>query len=203
MPYSTETDALLRSIEESLVSWEERVRVVNRLAAIDTALSRRRRPGVAVSQAARVLGAHLDALLALLAGPMVRVRADAAVIEELDGADAGLELLELRYRARKILGETRPQRETLDGVPCRTCDELALERADLVPGRESEAPYSRCGACGDQLTRPEYDDWAARYAAWARGADGIKCRRCSLGRHADCCWTPCACALSGHLARAS
>ena len=78
---------------------------------------------------------------------------------DLSGADAGEEILSLRYRARSVLGETR-MTERLD-VPCPdpSCDLLMLVR---VQGSEYAA---ECQACGRLLTEQEYRTWTRLYAA--------------------------------------
>src|SRR5581483_8236402 len=47
-----------------------------------------------------------------------------------DGAAAGNEILDLHWRARKLLGETKDRPESLDGIPCRSCEAMGLERAE-------------------------------------------------------------------------
>ncbi|SFJ85601.1 hypothetical protein SAMN05216275_11363 [Streptosporangium canum] len=63
VPLSLAADELIRLILSTLTSWEERIRTVARLAALDTETSRRRRDGAILTQAHRILAAHLDALL--------------------------------------------------------------------------------------------------------------------------------------------
>jgi hypothetical protein len=111
---------------------------------------------------------------------------------------AGNEILDLHYRVRRSLGETRAQPESFDGIPCRACDEMALERA--APPSDPGAPvmHSKCALCKDEMDREEFAQWADMYASWARGA-GIKaCRRCALGNCHECCWAQCSCAAGEH-----
>jgi len=161
-------DALLRLITETLCSWEERVRVVARLTVMDTALSRHRRDGFATTQAVTLLGAHLDALLALPPEPMARTRPAGLVLEDLDGAAAGLEVLHLHYRCRSVLGETRAAPQELLGVPCRVCDMLALRRAEPPAHPDDPSWWSECAGCGDRMREDTYHDWVRLCAAYAR-----------------------------------
>lgn len=122
------------------------------------------------------------------------------ILDELGGVSAGDEILDLHWRARRILGETRAQPEAFDGVPCRNCDELALERAEPPSDPSLPAMHSRCAACRDEMDREEFAQWAERYAGWARGAGIQVCRRCSLAepRHEDCAWAACSCTEGEH-----
>ena len=91
----------------------------------------------AVDEYATVLGAHLNVLLALEPGPMMRsvplkshIDPDLVTMLMLGGQDAGEEILQLHRSALLVLGEIVKQRETLDGVPCKRCEAMALERAE-------------------------------------------------------------------------
>jgi hypothetical protein len=198
LPIRADVDALMRLAAESLLSWEERVRDVARLTPLDTALSRQRGTQEAVTAAVRLLAAHLDVLLGLEAGPMTRPgEHDAVILASLSGADAGNEILHLHYRCRSLLGETRTQPEAFDGIPCRECEDMALERAEPPSDPEQEAMHSRCASCGHAMTRKEFAEWAQWYATWAATA-GLACRRCRQNRCAECVYRGCACAGSGH-----
>ena len=120
------------------------------------------------------------------------------VTKHIGAAEAGNEILDLHYRARRRLGETRPQPESFDGIACRACDEMALERAEPPSDPAAEAMHSRCALCKDEMDREEFGRWADMYASWARGAAIQVCRRCSLGRCGDCCWHACACEEEPH-----
>lgn len=190
LPLRVDIDALTRLMAESLVSWHERVADVARLDFPASRLSRMRREARAVARAQQVLSAHLDAMLALPPQPMSRawdlrdldrlpdgatgvirsVFADVTV--DLSGADAGLEVLRLRYLSRAVLGETRAKPEELIGVPCRLaeCDSFALRRAELPADPDAPALWSECGACGDMMTEEEYRLWVRRYARYVGGA---------------------------------
>ena len=186
VPLRADIDALVRLIAESLVSWHERVADVARLSFPESM----RRDSWAVGRAAGVLAAHLDAMLGLPAMPMSRawdlrdldrlpdgasgvirsVFADVTI--DLSGADAGLEILRVRYLARAVLGETRARPEELIGVPCRDpqgdCGWRTLVRAEL-PSREDEPVWwSACTRCGDKMTETEYREWVALCAAYER-----------------------------------
>lgn len=118
---------------------------------------------------------------------------------ELDGADAGNETIDLHYRARRILGETRPPRQLYDGVPCRNCEAMgSLERAEPPSDPNIPANHSRCAECRDEMSREEFDFWAERYATWARGAGVQVCRRCSVGLCLECSWSACSCDQGEH-----
>jgi hypothetical protein len=180
LPLRADIDALLREHLDILASWDERVRMSAGLVLPDTQ-EQRKRPdhGRMVAAFCATLAAHLDRLLSLPADAMARSfplhdlsripegaygrtnRAGgyAEVVVELSGADAGEEVLSLRYRARSVLGETR-MTERLD-VPCPdpSCDLLMLVR---VQGSEYAA---ECQACGRLLTEQEYRAWTRLYAA--------------------------------------
>lgn len=162
LPISLSVDALLRDVEMVLNSWDERVRQVARLVTADTTLNRR--ASVSVRTACIVLAAHLDTLLSLDDEPMLRyfdlnqlpdlppgtpglvhIGAEyAEVLLDLNGADAGLEVLNLHYRCRKLLSETRPPARHVP-VPCRQCGYRSLyERRTW----DDQADGARCRHCG-------------------------------------------------------
>lgn len=131
------------------------------------------------------------------------------VTRHVGATAAGNEVIGLHHRARRALGETRPQPEYFDGIPCRACEEMALERAEPPSDPSAEAKHSRCAACRDEMTREEFAQHAGRYASWARGAGIQVCRRCSLAAaaataeqeaalHAGCCWHACSCQDAPH-----
>jgi hypothetical protein len=195
IPLRLGSEALMRAMTESLTSWHDRVAGVDSLSELpdrDDEGRRIARDGWLLDRAVKVLSPRLDALLALDKEPVRRaathhlvlllgddapdgtVRSGyAALRPDLDGGDAGLEILRLHRMAQAVLGETRPRPVELLGVPCRVedCDKLALRRADLPdeyePGDEN-APWSACAVCGDVMTEAEYRDWTRRYARWAK-----------------------------------
>ena len=91
------------------------------------------------------------------------------------------------------------QRETLDGVPCRRCEAMALERAEPPSDPSKEAMWSECRECRDQMAKGGFDAWSAMYARWAESS-GVACRRCQAGRCAECQWHACSCAATAHAA---
>ncbi len=127
----------------------------------------------------------------------------------LDGASAGNEIITLHYRARRQLGETKPAPDSFDGIPCRACEAMTLERAEPPSDPSLPANHSKCPGCGDEMDRETFAQWADTYAQWAKGA-GIKlCKRCSLAgsaatpekaaaMHAECSWAHCACSKADH-----
>ncbi|MGA4989903.1 hypothetical protein [Nonomuraea bangladeshensis] len=180
VPLSLAADELLRLILATLVSWEERVRTVARLRPLDTATSRQRRDGAIFTQSWTILAAHLDALLALDAEPMLRD----GELTDLDGADAGLDLLDLAHRCRRFLTDTRQPARHLSGVYC-DCGYAELYEVLDDDGQPAGARCRQCRAEYDQetytdLTRARVDpvktyrrrtlqpaagdDWTARRA---------------------------------------
>jgi hypothetical protein len=131
------------------------------------------------------------------------------VTRHVGAAVAGNEILDLHWRARRHLGETRPGPEFFDGIPCKACDEMALERAEPPSNPDVPAAHSKCVLCKDEMSREEFDQWAEMYASWARGAGIQVCRRCTLAAkaseearrmqlHAECCWSACTCSEAPH-----
>ena len=182
IPLRPDVDALMREMALILGSWWERVADIARLSPPD--VERLRRDGYRlVTGATAVLSAHLEALLALPEGPVSRVLAPAAakdrmpgedgtvrpdgmahMLPGLSGKDAGMEILDLHYRARKILGETRAPAETFDGVPCRGCESMTLERAEPPSDPSRPAMHSWCPRCGDAMDDATFAAWARTYA---------------------------------------
>jgi len=134
------------------------------------------------------LTAHLDALLALPAAPMARhlpvpqaachaaagtpgvvrpAAGYATVLVDLDGADAGLELLDLHRRTLATLGLT-PRHQYLP-IPCTGCGLRTVQRRDGAAGLEDQAA---CTTCGQAYTHEHYrqllDELGARGARGAR-----------------------------------
>ena len=131
---------------------------------------------------------------------IVRVGADyIAVMKQPGGADAGWEILSLHRRCERLLGEVRQHPDTLDGVPCRECEDMALERAEPPSDPSQAAMYSFCVTCRATMTLEDYRQWSAWYAKWADGA-GLECVRCQRGYHDQCIYGACECMACGHLA---
>lgn len=150
VPLSLAADELLRLVLATLVSWEERVRTVARLSPLDTQLSRHRRDGVILSQAWTILAAHLDALLSLPPEPMARGDA----FEELSGADAGLELLDLAWRCRAFLTDTKPAPRHLAGVYCDCGFPELYEQLD----DDGQPAGAKCRQCRAEYDPDQYAD---------------------------------------------
>jgi len=121
------------------------------------------------------------------------------VTVQRDGTDAGLEILDLHYQARRLLGETPARPEPLDGVACRDCGKVKLVRAEPPSDPAMEGDHSRCEACGHRMTRTEFGEWVNLNAAHARALQNRSCGRCQQGNHGDCRWPSCACRHAGHL----
>lgn len=195
VPVRLDYDALIRDMLFVLCSWEERVREAAELEVLDTELSRHRRDERSLPGAVTVLTAHFGLLLSLPAGPMRRYRSMrsaaqlppgtpgivrplagyAEIVLPLSGADAGNEIMHLHYRARSSLGETRPPAERLEGVPCRQCDQVGLERASAWSASDAADTdaWSECSACGHMMSRREYAEWTEMYAAWAEEQQAV------------------------------
>lgn len=194
LPLRGDIDAIMRACAEVLTSWHERVAMVASLTLPPEPHrdgSACARPAWYVARAVQVLEPRLDALLALEPGPVRRAASlrdlalmpdgtegvvrsvYVAVLADLSGADAGLEILALHRLARSVLGETRQRPVELLGVPCRDpdCDMLALRRAELPSDPAEPEWWSECRACGDKMTYDEYRDWTRRYARWAESAE--------------------------------
>jgi hypothetical protein len=191
VPVRLDYDELIRDMLLILCSWEEAVRMAAQLTPLDTVMSRRRRDEIALPAAVTLLIAHFDRLLVLPSAPMRRIRSMrsaaelpegtlglvhpaggyAEIIIDLDGADAGLEIAALHYRARSALRQTSPPPERLEGIPCRRCEVLGLERA--APPRSPDGPeyWSECTQCGQLMTRDEYVTWVRLYAAWVESQE--------------------------------
>ena len=122
------------------------------------------------------------------------------VAPSLGGADAGNEIIYLHYRARRHLGETKPPPESFDGIPCRACESMTLERAEPPGDPHIAANHSKCPGCGDEMDRETFAQWAETYVAWARGAGIRKCKRCQLAepRHGECTCIGCSCDQGEH-----
>jgi hypothetical protein len=186
VPVRLDYDELIRDMLLILCSWEEALRTAAQLTPLDTVMSRRRRDEIALPAAVTLLIAHFDRLLVLPSAPMRRIRSMrsaaelpegtlglvhpaggyAEVILDLSGADAGLEILSIHYRARSALRQTSPPPEKLDGIYCRRCEQISLYRAAPPSSPEGPEYYSECDNCGQLMTREEYIRWVRLYHAW-------------------------------------
>jgi hypothetical protein len=222
-------DALLRLMAAILGGWAARVRAVPGLQLVPG-----RYPhgtSEAVGADCGVLVTHPVPLLALADGWMSRtwtwragspmpaeLEAEIADLEiifigdgwvsaqtRLGGTAAGLDILDLHRSASRLLGETPAPPEILEGVPCRSCEEMSsLARLEQPPPdpEKPEPPFCAClsASCKAVMTRTEYDAWTAMYVAWTRGSGVLTCRRCDRGDCGNCCWPSCSCKLAGHRA---
>lgn len=165
IPINLAVDELLRELYAVLTSWHERVATVARLS--DPA------GGLCVSCA--VLAAHVDVLLALPEEPMgrsvpmweaaklpagtpglVHISAEYAdVYVHLDGARAGLEILQLHHRTRRMLGETKIPARHLSGVYCDGCNYPELY--ELLDDDNGFAG-ARCRRCRNEYDVDGYHD---------------------------------------------
>lgn len=185
VPLRLDIDELMRLIVTAVCSWHERVADVAHLAAPGYAATRAAelsmRSGTLLAPACSALGAHLDALLALEPGPVMRPPSpllvalpDATVTGiargglclALSGADAGNELMRLDYLGRAALLETDPAPVRLLGVPCRSCDRRTLRRADPPQHDGDPEWHSVCVACRDLMDAEEYRVWVNLSAAY-------------------------------------
>jgi hypothetical protein len=179
VPLSMAADALLREVSAVLCSWDEAVRMAAGLTLPDTQLARQRRDALVIAATVRTLTAHLDRLLALPMGPMSRsyelhdlekipegtygrtntIGGYCEVTVDLSGADAGDEILNLAYRCRSFLGETR-MTERLD-APCPdpTCNGFTLEHI------QGSAYAAECRACGRLMSTGELGTWEKIFTA--------------------------------------
>jgi hypothetical protein len=179
-------DGLMRLLVDVACSWHERVAEVAALTAPDTQRTRRLAlgagAGALLPPACGVLTAHLDALLSLSPGEMMRPQLSwlASVVPDapvtgawrdsvmlmLGGADAGSEVLKLDYLGRAALLETEPGPARLLGVPCRGCDRRTLRRAPPPQHEGDREWFSQCGTCRDLLDYAEYTAWVRANAAY-------------------------------------
>lgn len=163
VPINLGVDALLRQVEEIILSWDEHVRIIARLA--DLAAPTR---GHAVTTACQMLTEHVDTLVGVEGVDMARtmdlarheylpddatgwVHPDAGWIEynaTLNGGEAGREVLNLHHRSLKVLGRTPLHHDLI--TPCWVCGERALRRHDGTAGL---ADHVECLRCREQYLR--------------------------------------------------
>jgi len=226
LPLREDVDALMRLTAVTLAGWEARVRAVARLTPRDLSVPPLSGKGVVnaariledhigvmlalqpawmtrvvVLQPARrqELPPIGDELLAVIGEEdLVRAGVDFLTTGRMvGGEDAAREILRLHYRALSLLGEAGYHAETLDGVPCRSCEDMALERAEPPSDPALPAMWSVCASCRATMSREDFIAWAAMYAKWADSARRA-CRRCELGLHGDCVYQRCACDSPDH-----
>ena len=129
----------------------------------------------------------------------------AMIMPVLSGAGAGLEILDLHRRCLAALGEVATHPEILDGIPCRCCGVMGLERAEPPSDPKTEADFSQCPSfsCADRMKLETYRAWVKRYEAWVKGIGPLTCRRCEIAAekktdHGQCIYPGCECARYGH-----
>lgn len=164
LPINLNVDELLRDMAAILTSWHERVAAVARL----------REPSGSVYAACTVLAAHIDALLALPEEPMGRsvwlheaaklpqgtiglvhkTAEYADTIQHLDGARAGLEVLQLHHRCRRLLGETQPAARHLSGVYC----DCGYPELYEVLDDDGQPAGAKCRQCRNEYSKEGYSD---------------------------------------------
>jgi len=178
VPVNLDVQAFMRQVVWVACSWEDQVRAAVSLSDLPDG---RRRDGVALAQACRILAAHLTALLSLPRETKVRfvppsrlegmepgtfwadTAGDAWAYSDMDGTGAGLEFLQLHGRARGMLGLTR-QRRRITEVPCDGCRGRTLVQAEAKAG--GWEPAVRCTACPVAYIGANYDLLMGRvYAA--------------------------------------
>lgn len=191
-PYNFEVDALLTDMVGLLDEWAVRVREVAQLYQVPAERAKAQRDAVRLEAAVKTLAAHLDALLALPPAPMERfltldqaadlnawaapsAGGDLQHEPELDGADAGIEILHLHRRARNLLG-LNPKHVDLP-VPCWECGLKTVRRWDGSAGLEDSAECSNpnCRAAYDHeryvlLIRQVAEQQQAKGTRWKASA---------------------------------
>lgn len=228
---NADADALQRETAWLLAAWAARVRAVPQLRLTAPAAYAGSPERLAAD--CSVLEAHPGPLMALPPAPMYRTWTWAPTgddtlpawvaddtsgldwvrggdgwgtwIAEVGGDTAALDVISLRTRAVRMLGEAPAPRELLDGVPCRACE--AMSSYEVLPSEQPdpekpEQDFCRCTApgCRDTMTRAEYGAWVGQYGAWATAAAIPSCRRCARGDCRLCIWAACGCAAKGHAA---
>lgn len=159
VPLNLRIHELMADIAGVLESWAEQVRHIARLSGPTTQDGRYQREGRLVAEAVDVLTVHLDVLLALPTIPLSRRDPETSwlTVAELDGADAGIEILDLHHQIRSVLGLTR-RHESLPAA-CETCGLRTLRRYDGDAGLEDSA---ECTNCGDVYKDERYELLLAR-----------------------------------------
>jgi hypothetical protein len=157
VPLNLEVDSLITDMVGILDEWANRVRGVDALYQVPPEYAKMRRDAPVVEAAVKTLTPRLNALLALPPAPMERfltldqaadlnawpappAGGDLQYHPELDGSDAGIEILHLHRRARNLLG-LNPRHVDLP-VPCWECGLKTVRRWDGSAGLEDQAECS-------------------------------------------------------------
>jgi hypothetical protein len=229
-----DTDALMRLMCSVLGGWAARVRVVPGVS--HSRSQHAHGSAAALAGDCDVLLKFTVPMLALADGPMARtwtwragcpmppsLEAEIADLEiihigdgwvramgSFGGVTAGHDVLDLHRAAVRLLGETPAPVQLLDGIPCRSCEDMSslalLEQPPPDPDQDAP-PFCRCQSCRDEMTAVEYKKWTKDYAGWIGGSGILRCRRCDLGQCAEsptaCQWDNCTCTHPRHAARAA
>lgn len=177
----TDVDEIMRAVVDGLMTWLERVSVIDpSVTAPDTSWWRRKslgaRAGELAAYAVPRLRHRVTALTVLRDEPMLRPAMVAAlgcgtvlgsagedtVWLSASGADAGNELMRVEYLGRAALGETNPLPVALLGVECPECGHRSLRRA--APPQHDGDPvfFASCGDCQALVTDEDYRAWTSR-----------------------------------------
>jgi hypothetical protein len=169
MPHTRKVDADLPLVEDVFdlqreiwwlaTAWEEVVREAAALPPVAD-WSKRRRDGVAVVEAVRVLAPRLDVLCRVEQAEMWGYPGTAGTTQ-LPGWQGVLDLAALHGKARYALGLTRDEGELILGVACPRC-EIRSKLRRTVDG-------VHCGGCKTRLEAGEYAGWVLEDAARQEG----------------------------------
>lgn len=151
LPLNEDAFDLQREIWWAATAWEEVVRDAAGLPMVGQ-WAKRRRDGVAVVEAVRVLAPRLDVLAKVVEAEMWGYPGTSGTTL-IPGWRGVLDLAALHRRARGALGLSTPRRELCQGVPCRACGLKALYRQD--------EGAVRCDGCARLYDRGDYETWLA------------------------------------------
>lgn len=169
MPHTRHVDAALPIDEDVLdlqreiwwlcTAWEEVAREAAGLPMVAD-WSKRRRDGLAVMEAARVLAPRLDVLAQVDAAELWGYPGSTGAVS-VPGWQGVLDLGGLHRRARGALGLNRDEGELIVGVACPRCE----LRSKLVRTEDGVS----CRACQGRLEPGEYAGWVLEDAARQEG----------------------------------
>lgn len=147
VPISLSVEAVQREIVHEAFCWAESTAEVIGVSW-DTQQMRDTRPGFALQRACRLLSGALSVFLALRGSVHPGWAYGCSTELERDGLDGAVVLLDLRYRARNLSGQSRLISHLR--MPCPRCECPALEQRD---GSDTIT----CTACGRPYSLDEYD----------------------------------------------
>lgn len=169
MPHTRQVDAALPINEDAfdlqrelwwlVTAWEEVTREAAALPMIGD-WSKRRRDGVAVTEAVRILAPRLDVLCRIEAAEMWGYPGFAG-FTVVPGWQGVLDLAALHHRAQGALGLSGGDGELIVGVACPRC-EIRSKLRRTVDG-------VHCGGCSARLEAGEYAGWVLEDAARQEG----------------------------------